>query len=365
MNGPTDKPFTPRVAMSAGGHGAAVWREKDGTWVQVFARLRAPDGTWSAPAKLATFPSNASNAKVALDPTGSVVVATWVQQDRTSNGAFLVNAWSVWAARYTPATGWSAPRLMGPTQETREPVVAVDGQGRAMVVWRNWNGSNGTISASRHDGQGWSALMSIGMGHQPDLACGADGTCFVVYQGYDFNKFSDFVVGARYTPATGWSAPVKLQSSDRDVDTQQVVTDGRGGALALWTESHGSSPYNADAYASRYVPGTGWEAPVLVRTTNREQGSFLTDAAMDAAGNAVVLWSQYSSGGALDTLYACRYVAGQGWRAPELLATGVDGGGWTPSGDIFVGPRVALDPSGAGVVAWRGSAGAILTRWLR
>ena len=158
---------------------------------------------------------------------------------------------------------------------------------------------------------------------------------------------------------------MKLQTSTLDVDTQQVVTDGKGGALAIWTEASGFSTYNADAYASRYVPGTGWEAPVLVRTTNREQGSFLTDAAMDAAGNAVVLWSQYSTSGYPDTLYACRYVAGQGWRAPELLATGIDGGSWVSYGDIYAGPRVALDPSGAGVVAWRGSAGAILTRWLQ
>jgi len=177
--GVTTRSQHPRVAMSVNGDAIAVWEQNDGQSSEVWASRWGPSEVWSVPVLLQTQPGDAIDPQVAMDDAGHAI-AVWSQHDSTrrvilashfspgegwsaahpidllagddSNDVRLVmdrygNAIAVWvqavdgadqlwANRFHPEQGWAEPvRIDGDGQASGLPRAAVDGQGRAMVMW--------------------------------------------------------------------------------------------------------------------------------------------------------------------------------------------------------------------------------------
>jgi hypothetical protein len=62
---------------------------------------------------------------------------------------------------------------------------------------------------------------------------------------------------------------------------------------------------------------------------------------MDASGNAIAVWAKWSEA------YASRYVAGSGWGSVSII-----GDNSAPHGSAINFPQVALDPLGNAIATW-------------
>lgn len=114
--------------------------------------------------------------------------------------------------------------------------------------------------------------------------------------------------------------------------------DPAGNAIVVWEFVDGVS----SLAAARFAAATGsWSAAVSIETDtvgNTQQASI----AMDAAGNALVVWR--SSDGVMTNVWSNRYAAGQGWGSAALIEA-------VNSGDAN-SPQVAARANGDAVAVW-------------
>jgi hypothetical protein len=93
--------------------------------------------------------------------------------------------------------------------------------------------------------------------------------------------------------------------------------------------------------ASAGAPGS-WGDAWLIETDNAGLAN-IPQVAVDASGNAVVVWNQ--DDGIRRNIWANRYVVGSGWGTAELIETDNAGRAWVP--------QVAVDASGNAVAVWQ------------
>lgn len=180
----------------------------------------------------------------------------------------------------------------------RNPQIAVDMNGNAVVVWERWTGGHSTINANNYVvGKGWGKAQLI----QSDENKGWD------------NKFPD------------------------------VVMDSKGNAIAIWCEP--AWP-NYNIYANRYVAKDGWAKSQLIATGAGnvcDDTNSNTQIAMDSNGNAIVVWAVWS--GSASRIYTNRYIAGQGWGKAERIQT--------DESVNAMSPYLAIDSKGNAILVWR------------
>ncbi len=157
-----------------------------------------------------------------------------------------------------------------------------------------------------------------------------------------------------------WQAATRVSPDiDGDVYNYQIAFGSNGDAMAVWTDlvSAGVGT-NSNVWASRYTPGGGWEAATVI-----ESGAFVaTDpqVAVDAGGNAIVVWAQSDGlfgSSIIDPLryniWSNRYVPGTGWTGETLIET-LDGPSTPRSASQ---PRIAMAANGQAIAIWtQGSA---------
>ena len=121
-----------------------------------------------------------------------------------------------------------------------------------------------------------------------------------------------------------------------------VAVDAHGRATAVWIQSTATSAPNLQVGAARYTPGAGWSAPRALI-----EGEVTSEArvAMDAAGNAVVVYSFHPEYEDLPSAWASMYSGGR-WEDPIRISEDERNGG------VFQ-PVVDMDPNGRAVAVWR------------
>jgi hypothetical protein len=150
-----------------------------------------------------------------------------------------------------------------------------------------------------------------------------------------------------YAPATGWAAPVLVRAAN----TQQLslAMNPAGAAVAVWFENDPTATYTI-LWSSRYTPGAGWSAAVMVET-NTFGGVGDGRVAIDAAGDALVVWRQFGPQVNQSTIWANRWPAGGSWGAGTALPTPM----------YSSAPTVATDPNGNGFAMWTDDLGELVT----
>jgi hypothetical protein len=183
---------------------------------------------------------------VALDPNGNAV-AVWSQRD----GERI----KIWANRFTSGAGWgAAERIEGDdTDGSFEPQVAFDPNGNAVAVWPRLDGTRADIWANRFSPTaGWDAAERIesdaGNGFAPDVALDPNGDAVAVWSQRD--GVSDSIWANRFTRSAGWGAAERIQSDDAgSAFAPDVALDPNGNAVAVWYES---AVRSYDIWANRF-----------------------------------------------------------------------------------------------------------------
>jgi hypothetical protein len=171
------------IAMNASGTALAGWVQWDGAHSLVWGARYDPATGWGAMQALAPGTSPQGGVRVAIDPGGNGM-AIWTQNDGSRR---------IVASRFLAASGWQpAARVDTSTvAETVEPELAIDASGAvtAAWIWNDWPTSR-TIQAARcASGEPWSAPLDISNtavdSITPKLAVTPDGRAQVVWQQYD------------------------------------------------------------------------------------------------------------------------------------------------------------------------------------
>ena len=321
--------YAPKVAVDSAGGAIVVWTRHNGSKDVAQAAVKPPGEPWGTPVTLSEASQEASEPQVAMDPTGDAVVV-W----RQFNGSDYV----VQAAVKPAGEPWSTPATLSEAgQEASEPQVAMDPTGDAVVVWRQFNGSDYVVQAAvKPAGEPWSTPATLSEAgqeaSQPHVAVDGAGEATTVWRSYNG---SDHVIQASEEPAGElWSKPARLSEPGQETYEPQVAVDGAGNATAVW----GYDKEYLDSFVQVAVKPAGgpWGKPAILSEAGQEASE--PQLAVDAAGDAASAWDSFDYGGCYCVQTAVKPV-GEPWGGTDWLASGYH-------------PRVGIDDAGDTMAVW-------------
>jgi NADH:ubiquinone oxidoreductase subunit len=296
-----------------------------------------------------TNDGRAYNPKVASDGNGNAI-AVWSQYDGTND--------NIWANHYMSDTGWGKAVLIGRDNlgNAYYPQVAMDSSGNAIAVWHQRDGGADSIWANRYlSGQGWGIAETIETGTltaiDPQIAMNSSGYAIVVWS-YQHDGTTNNIWANRYQPDRGWDGARLIGKNAGYASYPQVDVDGHGDAIVVWSQTDGP---NDNIWANRYRFAKGWDKgwgdATLIETDHGD--AYYPQVAMDGSGNAIAVWSQ--TDGPNDNILANRYISATGWGGATLIETNNLGNA--------SGPQVAMDDGGNAIVVWSQTNGIKKSIW--
>ena len=135
-----------------------------------------------------------------------------------------------------------------------------------------------------------------------------------------------------------WQPATLLETGNAGyADGAEVALSASGDGMAVWSQSNGST---TDIWARRYTVASGWGTAQLIETTSGN--AMQPHVTVDAAGNAVAVWSQQSS--THYDIFANRFDAATAQWGSEVLLE-------TTAGEAYA-PRVTYLANGDAVAVW-------------
>lgn len=178
-----------------------------------------------------------------------------------------------------------------------------------------------------------------------EIAISANGDAVAVWLETDSDISINSVWAVHYNATTNtWSKPTLLDSGAQNAYEPKVAMDANGNATVVWMQQLESK---LSTWAARFQVDLGWEAAVLLENKNSsDSGGFpQSDVAMDNMGNAIVIWSQRV--GVQSFIYANRYIIGQGWGAAKFIDLDIP-----DQVDASFNPKVAINNNGDAIAVW-------------
>ena len=172
----------PQIRFDDTGNALAVWIQSDGSRTSVWAN-RFNGSQWGTAELLEN--DNAGDVlwpQIAFDRRGSAL-AVWAQNDGTR--------YHIWANRFN-GTDWGTAELIETDDAGNAfgPQLAFDDTGSAFVVWVQNDGARYNIRANRFDGSNWGTAELIetdnrGDAFKPQIALDNNGNALAVWKQYN------------------------------------------------------------------------------------------------------------------------------------------------------------------------------------
>lgn len=340
--------YRPQIGFDANGNALAVWSQTNGTRSNIWAnRYTAGQGWGTAQLIEDDNAGGAYDPRIAVNSNGNAI-AVW-EQTAGSQRYFLVN-------RYTPGQGWGTPQLVetGNAGAAYDPQIAIDAGGNAVLVWHQHDGTRSNIRANRYTaGQGWGVPQLIETDNAdsasyPQIAIDANGNALAVWYQSDGTRYN--IRANRYTAGTGWgtAALIETDNAGSALDPR-IAIDAGGNAMAVWYQRDG---IRTNIWANLYTAGWGWGTAQLIETNNTG-GASNPQIAINADGNAMVVWHQ--SDGVRLNIWANLYTAGGGWGTAQRIESNNTGAAFYP--------QIAIDADGNALAVWPQSDGLRNNMW--
>ena len=246
------------------------------------------------------------------------IVAVWEQFD----GAH----YSIWGNSRRAHQGWGRAHLMQTSDSAHSynPRVAINAQGQAAAVWVQMDSALGTYgiwSSRLEPGAAWGAAVQVERGnagptYAPGIAIDERGHAVAAWQQSDGRRVN--VRASRFAPGVGWGQASRLERGDGDLGAPEVAMDADGNALVVWPRFHGN---RSELWASAYVGvGGAWDKAMRIDAVPGYVYQPRVMAAAGGPGQFAVLWDQeegFVTGPA--SVWASQYQPGRGWRASSAL----------------------------------------------
>ncbi len=342
----------PRVAMDNLGNTIIVWSQFDGSNDQIFMS-EYRNNTWTHPEDLSDniSPSGENTndiPQVAIDNNGNAIIV-WSQFDGSNDQIFM--------SEYRNNT-WTHPEDLSDNispsgENAHNPQVAMDDNGNAIIVWSQFDGSNDQIFRSKYSDNTWTHPEYLSDNISPDgesalvpqVAMDNNDNAIIVWRQFDGSNNQIFMSDCRNNI---WTHPKYLTdnispSGENAYDHPQVTMDNNGNAIIVWRQYYG---LNSQIFKSEYRNST-WRHPANPTDHISPSGESAYDpqVSMDNNGNAIIVWRQ--SDGHNSQIFMSEY-RNNVWRYPENLSDNICPSG----GDTYEFPQVAMDDNGNAIIVW-------------
>jgi hypothetical protein len=305
-----------QLASNESGGGVLVEQVLTQRTRPLYASIRTASGAFGPLRPI--YPSHYyfGNQQLAVDDAGGAV-AIWTRFhiDGSPPPRLLV-------ASRSPGGRFGRPRLLARDVDYDPQLLAVNGRGDAIVVWRRFN--RPSRYSFRPAGGGFSKPITIPGADRADaIALDDDGGAFLVW-----SSAADDVKAAYRPPGGSFGAPQPVDGPPKQVlSTKAIATDRDGDMLLVWREGDALKAIERASHSASFGPS------VLVAT------ALLKDDALEAltvapSGQAAVAY------GALPLKLASR--DGGVWTAPQQL----------PVGKLTEGFRLAMNRRGDAALTW-------------
>lgn len=339
------------VVVSDGADGAIVaWSDERGVDADIYAQRVDASGAslWGTDGALVCgFPGGQSYPILLADGAGGAFL---VWGDARS-GSLDIYAQHLDAAGAATWTGGGEPVCTEPGDQFM-PAAVLDGAGGIVLVWSDARGVDADLYAQRLDASGsrmWPLAgvpLSLAPGHQSGAALVTDGAGGAIAVWDDARGLGSDIY-ARHVDASGvasWTPDgVAVCTAFNDQLYPSAVSDGAGGVVVAWEDGRG---VDNDIYAQAVTAaGTVVWTPdgVGVCALLGDQQNPLLDPT--GTGDVYVVWHDGRSGIGAD-VYAQRLDAAGGsvWSAGGVAVC-------TAPGDQFF-PSLATSAGGDALVMW-------------
>jgi len=290
----------PEIAVDSSGNALAVWSQQNDAGAAYNIRgnrYSANNNSWSGAETIEDSAGDAKYPKVAVDDNGNAV-AVWHEREGLE--------YSIWANRYDVSNNswggaegigsdYGVPRPSGSSIFRIEftPDISVDGNGNALTVWSQTDGTQDNIWASRfsvaNDNWGTATMIEhdVGDARRPAISVDRNGNALAIW--YQSDSSLDTTRFNRYSIIdSSWGTAALIETDAGHAYSHQITHDNSGNALAVWQEADGAvfsirtSRYNANQ--------SSWEASVLIEA--EAGGAEKPQIAIDGSGNALAIWEQ-------------------------------------------------------------------------
>ena len=304
---------TPAIASDDAGGAIIVWGDlRVGINGDIYAQRVDAAGAvqWLADGMpVCTAAQYQSLPLIVPDGSGGAIVA-W--QDFRSNNVLEIYAQRLNASGYIQWTAQGMAVCTGKAGLALGQIIP-DGAGGAIIAWSDRRNATNDIFAQRIDAAGavqWTAngvsVCAAALSQVfPALASDGSGGAIVAWQD---NRNGANDIYAQRVDAAGavqWTANgVAICGAAQYQTGAQVMPDGAGGVIIAWSDHRNTVDY--DVYALRVdasgVPQWTANGVIVSATTNNQMSCRL---APSGAGEAIVAWIDYRTGGIAD-VYAQR-----------------------------------------------------------
>jgi len=348
--------------------------DRDGVSHVFFSRRDASTGKWTSPQILQNDAlASASDVYLAMEPSG-LAWAVWTERTYKDPAFYANDQYAVFAAKFDPAVGWgAAEKVSGDVEWTIAARIRTDGHGkpRVIIAWNNPYTGESTLWAARRFAEGtWGPLETLavakpvvgGRGSEfrdYDLAIDATDDAVAIWREWTAGRY---VIRSRhFTAVGGWEPAVDIQLSNAaDGYAPQLAMDDAGNAFVAWHELVGPSRYVIST--ARFEKSKGWTPPEVISSTarNSDDHSTFPKIAVDAAGNAVAIWTKYDFTLNQTAVRANYYSRTNGWGTDATIAAGV-AGNW--EAELAMSTELAMSKTGYAIAVWWQQVNNVFQSW--
>lgn len=249
------------------------------------------------------------------------------------------------------AMAWQGAQLLeSGVVDSNNVQVSINADGVGHVLWHQRTGAQSPINfASAYRGGVWQPEQRISdVGAPvfitpPQVVALPDGEALAVWQQTLSDGSNDVRAAFSRTVGGVWQKPAFIPNGVGDEARDlKMVADGQGNAIVVWMGNAATS--NTKIRGAIFRNGTFGPAQDISSATAEVRDFESPDVAIDAEGNALVVWVQHSTVAGVDTIFSRANVGGV-WKGIFEL---------NPSAtkDSTV-PRVAVGLNGAASVVWQ------------
>jgi hypothetical protein len=243
------------------------------------------------------------------------------------------------------------------TNQQLYSAIASDSAGNFVVVWTSYgqDGSFGGIFARKYLASGAPLGSSefrvnaytTGGQRYPSVASDPSGHLVIAWASYGQDGQGTGIVGRRLDPAGVASPEFQANTyTSIDQDRPTVAMDAAGNFVVAWDSRLQDGDYGG-IFAQRYNAAGAPQGSEFEVNSYTTYFQYHPSAAMDAAGNFVVVWDSFSQDGSLYGVFGQRYSAAGAPQGAEFRVNTYT------TGDQSV-PSVAMAKDGGFVVVWSG-----------
>ena len=321
-------------------------------------------GTWGTESTVdASAMTNAASPNVAVDKNGNWL-AVWQQaSDAPQHG--------IWQSTSTDGVHWSAPAAITTSGQVYEPVLAMNQDGVAVVVWTDEVPPDGnyTLTGSVRVNGTWTTPHVLRASTDTEeryaaAAVNSAGSAIVTWEQDDDTAPYQISVWQAYFSGGAWSTANLVENyTGGDSYSANVATNNAGQEVLTWLEATGST---IQLWAQRW-PATGMpEAAMMIAEATNIAWNTSPAVTLDDSGTATAAWAFEIK--TKFNVYTSRATWGQPWAAPMAMETDDDATDDMANSDNFAwvtSPMLGHDTAGNVALVWRKRSGTRFDMWAR